>query len=79
VEGGTVLYKEIEFSEGQTGFGLVFTDPSTGIRSLVGIFDTHEEAYKNGQKGSKQALMIRPEVVIWDRKNYELYDWVYKK
>lgn len=73
------MYKEIEFSEDQKGFGLVFTDASSGIRSLVGIFDTYEEADQIGQEGSKQSMMIRPEVVIWDRKNYEEYDWVYNK
>ena len=73
------MYKEIEFSEGQKGFGLVFTDPATGIRNLVGIFDTYEDACQVGQTGSKQSMMIRPEVVIWDRKIYEEYDWVYKK
>jgi hypothetical protein len=73
------MYKEIEFSENQKGFGLVFTDPATGIRNLVGIFDTYEEASQKGQEGNKQAMMIRPEVVIWDKKNYEEYDWVYNK
>lgn len=73
------MYKEIEFSEDQKGFGLVFTDPSTGIRCLVGIFDTPEEAFELGQEGIKQTTMIRPEVVIWDRKNHDEYAWVYHK
>lgn len=73
------MYKEIEFSEDQKGFGLAFTDPSTGIRCLVGIFDTSEEAVQLGQEGIKQTTMIRPEVIVWDRKNYENYDWVYHK
>lgn len=74
-----MMYKEIEFSEVQKGFGLVFTDPSSGIRCLVGIFDTSEEACQLGEEGIKQTTMIRPEVVIWNKQNYEEYDWVYKK
>ncbi|MEM5767859.1 MAG: hypothetical protein AAGU23_05805 [Bacillota bacterium] len=73
------MYKELAFSEDQQGFGLVFTDPSTGIRCLLGIFDTSEEAFRLGQEGSRQTMMIRPEVVTWDRRNYEEYDWVYQK
>ncbi len=34
------MYKELAFSEDQQGFGLVFTDPSTGIRCLLGYL-TH--------------------------------------
>ena len=74
-----MIYKELEFSENQTGFGLVFTDSSTGIRCLVGVFDTSEEAFKLGEEGSKQTTMLRPEVVQWNRETYEQYDWVYQK
>lgn len=73
------MHKEFEFSEEQKGFGLVFTDPMTGIRNLVGIFETSEEAYQFGQAGNKQSSMIRPEVVTWDKENFEKYDWVYEK
>jgi len=79
MEGYTKMIKEIKFSEDQSGFGLAFTDPATGIRNLVGIFDTQEEAYKYGQAGIKNITMIRPEVIIWNKKNYGEYHWVYKK
>lgn len=73
------MYKEFEFTEEQKGYGLAFTDPMTGIRCLVGIFDTYEEARLVGQDGCVQAMMIRPEILEWNRENYEKYDWVYKK
>ena len=75
----TAMYKEIAFSTEQQGFGLAFTDPSTGIRNLVGIFTTYEEAFQKGQAGSKQALMLRPEVVPWNKTTYDEYKWVYQK
>jgi hypothetical protein len=73
------MYKEIEFSEDQIGFGLVFTNPNSGIRGLAGIFDTYEEAYQTGVERSKQVTVIRPEVVPWDREHYDKYAWVFNK
>lgn len=73
------MYKEIEFSEDQKGFGLAATNVSTGIRTLVGIFDTYEEAFATGTELNKQQKMFRPEVVPWNRENYDKYIWVIHK
>ncbi len=73
------MFKEIEFSEDQKGFGLVITNVTTGIRALVGIFDTYEEAYKIGMDQGKQQKGFRPEVIPWNKENYDKYIWVIHK
>ncbi len=71
------MYKEIKF-ENQKGYGLVVTDPVTKTRALVGIFDIYAEAYKCGQDRKNRKAVLRPKVVIWNKRNYDKYDWVFE-
>lgn len=75
-----VEYKEIKWNPKQKGYGLAVTNPSTGIRALVGIFKTKSEAAKEGRyRLFVLQTVINPRVVKWNRQNYNRYDYIFKK
>ncbi len=72
------MYKEIKFAN-QKGYGLAVIHPTTGTRALVGIFNHYYEAKNCGQKRLSMKTVKYPYVVIWNKRNYDKYDYVFKK
>ena len=74
------VYSEIEYDPAQTGYGLAVTNPTTGDRALVGIFDTQREAEEEKEYRSRVLKSVKyPKVVPWTKVTYNRYPYVFKK
>ena len=74
------MYKEIKF-ENQKGYGFLCTNPGTGTRALVGIFETRYEATQVAFNRCVELQTIMPDwkIVTWNEKNYNSVEHVFNK